>query len=146
MLYIIRGLPGSGKTTLAQRMSAGSIAHYEADMFFELDGYQFDASKLKQAHEWCYRQTEKQVIEGNDVIVANTFTRLREIQPYVEMAEGYGEFVTIITCTGNFRSVHDVPETTIDKMKARFVSNEQIKQAFGTDINITTYGGDDVSV
>lgn len=36
-LIIIRGVPGSGKTTMARRLGVGSsakILHFEADMYF----------------------------------------------------------------------------------------------------------------
>ena len=43
-LFLLRGLPGSGKTTLAK--SLGGM-HIEADNYFMVDGeYKFDASKL----------------------------------------------------------------------------------------------------
>ena len=51
VLFIVRGLPGSGKTTLAK--SLGSV-HFEADMYFmEGNEYKFDITKIKKAHEWC---------------------------------------------------------------------------------------------
>ena len=50
-LYLLRGLPGSGKSTLAKSLGG---KHFEADMYFVRDGeYQFDVTKLKEAHEWC---------------------------------------------------------------------------------------------
>ncbi len=43
-LILIRGLPGSGKTTFAKELaSTFGVKHYEADMFFEVDGvYKFN--------------------------------------------------------------------------------------------------------
>ena len=50
-LIIIRGIPGSGKTTMAK--SYQGYSHYEADMFFMKDGvYNFDRAKIKNAHNW----------------------------------------------------------------------------------------------
>ena len=53
-LILVRGICGSGKTTVAQLFSAFTL---EADMYFNQDGeYKFDASKLKDAHQWCKDQ------------------------------------------------------------------------------------------
>ena len=44
ILTLVRGIPGSGKTTFANSM-AGSYPVYSADNFFETEaGYKFDAS------------------------------------------------------------------------------------------------------
>ncbi len=51
-LYIVRGIPGSGKSTFAKTLGG---QHYEADMFFidENGVYNFDFTKIKDAHQWC---------------------------------------------------------------------------------------------
>ena len=51
-LILVRGIPGSGKSTFAR--SLGGV-HYEADMFFldEMSNYVFDVTKIKDAHSWC---------------------------------------------------------------------------------------------
>ena len=56
-LFLLRGLPGSGKSTLAE--SIGGI-WVEADQYFiNKEGeYQFDASKLKEAHKYCHARVE----------------------------------------------------------------------------------------
>jgi len=128
-LYIVRGLPGSGKSTYAKSLG---IDHFEADMYFMYpDGeYVFDASRIKRAHEWCLMSATESLQDAMDVVVANTFTTLKEIRPYVEMAERVGADVEIITCTGNYGSVHGVPEETLEKMRQRFASFEDVLNEF----------------
>lgn len=42
-LLLIRGLPGSGKTTMAKQYAQIGYVHCEADQYFERDGeYRFD--------------------------------------------------------------------------------------------------------
>ena len=66
-LILLRGLPGSGKSTFANLL--GGI-HVEADQYFMQDGeYKFDASKLKQAHNWCKLRVEHSMEDGVDKIV-----------------------------------------------------------------------------
>ena len=119
-LILIRGLPGSGKSTLAKKefRNKGFI-HYEADMFFERTGeYIFDPSKLKDAHAWCQKVTKYALGYGGKVVVSNTFVRLWEIQPYLDIAEEAGCLkVKVIKCVGNYGSVHGVPLETIERMK-----------------------------
>lgn len=123
MLYIIRGIPGSGKSTFARKMLKEKMIddYFEADMYFEIDGkYQFDRNKLGLAHKWCYNQVEKALKEGKNVAVSNTFTKLSEIYPYTDLCEDLNEQFKVIRLTTNFGSIHNVPEETIQKMKTRF--------------------------
>lgn len=124
MLLIVRGLPGSGKSTFAKGMIERNAydVMFEADDFFtdESGNYQYDASKIKDAHKQCFANVEKALKEGKRVIVSNTFTRLWEMEPYVNLAKQIDVPVSITTCTGVFRNVHDVSDDTMQRMKDRF--------------------------
>lgn len=127
-LTLIRGLPGSGKTTLAKRLLASGTCmdrHFEADMYFtnEIGEYHFDPLLLADAHEWCQKMTEDALSNGHNAIVSNTFTTKREMQPYLDMANRYGIEPNIILAQGNYGSIHGVPEHTIRHMKNRFEYN-----------------------
>lgn len=117
-LTLIRGLPGSGKSTLAKTLG---IPHYEADMFFMKEGkYCFDASKLHQAHQWCLSSTKTALAAGSSVVVSNTFTTKKEMNPYIVLATEFGVELEILECTANFGSIHDVPEEALQRMRARW--------------------------
>jgi predicted kinase len=119
-LVLIRGLPGSGKTTMATRDFPG-YAHFEADQFFECtDGYKFDASKLGDAHAWCQKTTKHILTMGQSVVVSNTFTQHWEMKPYLDMAKDLNVPVRILVATGNYTSVHGVPEAAIAAMRRRW--------------------------
>jgi predicted kinase len=125
-MILIRGLPGSGKSTTARRMLQHSYdLHVEADQYFMQTGkYEFDADKLGTAHAWCQYRTREWLTssstEQRRVIVSNTFTTIRELQPYFEMAKELNIVPTVILCQNRFQSIHSVPEATILKMAARF--------------------------
>lgn len=89
VLILLRGLPGSGKTTLAKAL--GGI-HVEADQYFMEDGeYKFDASKLKDAHGWCQSIVDSYLRNGFEkIIVSNTFTQEWEMKSYYDLANKYG--------------------------------------------------------
>jgi predicted kinase len=118
MLTLIRGLPGSGKSTAAKNMK---YFHLEADMYFMRGGeYQFDASKLGAAHGWCQNAARSALECGMDVVVSNTFTQHWEMDPYRRMAEEVGAEFEVIVCEGDFGSVHNVPMEAIQRMKDRW--------------------------
>jgi predicted kinase len=123
-LIIIRGVPGSGKTTIAKMMMKESkepIKHYEADMFLMEGGvYKFDVSKLGQAHNWCRSNTFKSLSEGFTVIVSNTFTTLSEMKDYIDYAKNNNIPVEVYRTDSQYKSIHNVPDATIKKMEARF--------------------------
>lgn len=123
-LILIRGIPGSGKSTFAKALRGNSpeIMHYEADMFFmdQFGQYKFDVSKLNHAHVWCQDITDVSLGKGKSVIVSNTFTTKKELVPYFSIAKKYNIKPTVILCQNTFSSIHNVPEETMEKMKNRF--------------------------
>ena len=119
-LYLIRGIPGSGKTTLAEVICKDVVS---ADDYFMQNGvYNYDGSKIKLAHEWCLNQTKSFMDSGKEVAVANTFTREWEMKAYYDLAKemDYTVFSIIVENRHNGKNVHDVPEEHIEKMKNRF--------------------------
>ena len=115
-LVLIRGLPGSGKSTIAKSMAG--YKHYEADMYHMVDGeYVFDFNNIKKAHEWCQSSTLAELEKGGRVVVSNTFTEKWEILPYIEFGYSY----SVIVARGEFENTHKVPEDVLIKMKARFI-------------------------
>jgi hypothetical protein len=121
-LYIIRGLPGSGKSTLA-RILVGDFLYREADQFMvDEDGnYKFDPTKLGEAHKWCQDEIRKLMKEGIACIaVSNTFCQEWEMEPYLAAARRNMYSVQVLTCEGQFGSIHGVPTTTVKAMRLRW--------------------------
>lgn len=120
-LIVCRGLPGSGKSTFAELICS---TVFTADDYFMKNGnYEFDATKLGQAHEWCQKQVQNAMEHGlSKVCVANTSTTERELKPYYDLAKKYGYkvFSVIVENRANTKNIHDVPQETIQKMKDRF--------------------------
>jgi predicted kinase len=121
-LILLRGLPGSGKSTTAKLFD--TKAHYEADMFFMKDGiYEFDASKLKMAHNWCSIQTQKSMVDDEPlIVVSNTFTQEWEMDLYYELAKNHNYRVVsmIVENRHDGKNEHGVPDDKLEIMKNRF--------------------------
>ena len=82
-LNIIRGISGSGKTTFARYLN---LPYVEADMYFYQNGiYNYDKSKIKLAHEFCYNTCVYYLKNNISVSVANTFIRYFELKPYLHL-------------------------------------------------------------
>lgn len=117
-LIIIRGLPGSGKSTYARSMGR---FHVEADMYHTRGGkYTFDAKNVQKAHAWCFAMFSNAVSSGIDIVVSNTFTRRWEFREYVSLAKENGYNVAVVRMTANYGSIHDVPDSVLAEMKDRF--------------------------
>jgi predicted kinase len=123
---ILRGVSGSGKTTIAEYLEFIATDNLEcvictADDFFYKDGeYLFDASKLGQAHEYCKEKAEAAMKENVGlVIIANTNTSEWEYKPYVQIAEenGYNIVSLVIENLHGNKNVHGVPDEVLEKQK-----------------------------
>ena len=128
-LILLRGLPGSGKSTLAkvilQLPSNAEPEVLSADDFFEnKEGeYNFDATKLKEAHNYCqFRCSERMRQQKARIVVANTFTQEWEMEEYFKMAERYNYRIHTIVVENRHGSnnVHNVPEDKLEQMRNRF--------------------------
>ncbi len=123
ILYIVRGLPGSGKSTFAKSLNCPV---YEADMFFidnETGEYNFDISKIKLAHSWCKESVENAMRNNLEkIVVSNTFTQEWEMQDYFNLAKKYNytTFVVIIENRHDGKNIHNVSDEKLLKMKERF--------------------------
>jgi hypothetical protein len=130
-LILLRGLPGSGKSTTAKLLGAGGAgyAHFEADMYFMENGeYKFNPMKIKDAHKWCQNSVEHAMLlnhttgHNSTIIVSNTFTQEWEMEQYYKMAESWGYRVYSIIVENRHGGVneHGVPEEKLEQMKNRF--------------------------
>ncbi|KAI9909417.1 hypothetical protein PsorP6_014491 [Peronosclerospora sorghi] len=107
IVIILRGIPGSGKSTLRReikRISAQqgvTFTSCSADDFFETKrGYVFESQKLGAVHNKC-KAVFKTAVHGvssrqHIVLVDNTNTQRWEYQPYEDIATKFGCQVHIV--------------------------------------------------
>lgn len=133
-LILLRGLPNSGKSTLARSITNNVC---EADSYFMvyrddmgnihrhvyMGEYEFDSNLLTEAHDDCKALCEDFMMGGQEIIVvSNTFTREWEMKPYYELAEKYDYMVhsVIVEKRHDSKNDHNVPDEHIEKMRERF--------------------------
>ncbi|KAK8736144.1 hypothetical protein OTU49_004843 [Cherax quadricarinatus] len=91
VMLIMKGIPGSGKTFLAKKLSEvyeGAVV-CSADSFFIHNGeYEFDRDQLKDAHEFCQQRASHAAQENSHVIIIdNTNVRNWEMKFYLDIAK-----------------------------------------------------------
>ena len=129
---VMRGLPGSGKSTKAKRLreetlSAGKTAviHSADDFFTNENGeYNYDIKAIPHAHADCFQQTVKSFIEDFDVVILdNTNVKKWHFEHYVATAKAfdyqvlYCEMPHLDTDELVERNIHGVPSEAINWMR-----------------------------
>jgi predicted ATPase len=133
VLYIVRGLSGSGKSSIARELvnpiwdseSETFIKDfYSADDYFtdKKGNYNFNPNKLKEAHEQCQKNVELAMQRDcvRKVAVANTFSQAWEAEPYFKLAKKHDFNPFVLECQNDFGNTHGVPQESIDAMKERW--------------------------
>lgn len=152
-VVIMRGISGSGKSTYV-RKNFPDAAVCSADDYFikaQTGEYQFDATKLKEAHEQCFGNFKRGLERQEQLIVVdNTNTRLWEFERYFNSAYAAGYDIKIIrmSCPSSVAAVrneHDVPEHAVKAMEDRFESypSELIVSSFE---DLSCYADDERNV
>lgn len=126
-LILLRGLPGSGKTTLANLLSEeGKYPVFSVDDYFthpETGDYQFKFDENYLAYQSCERNTRLAMERGEKkIILHNTFTLEWELKPYFEMASKFSYQVFVMTLENRHsgKNVHGVSKDQLEKMAANY--------------------------
>lgn len=131
MVIILRGPSGAGKSTYA-KLAFPNAVKVSADDFFTANGvYDFDPTRLPDAHAICMRKFVNNVQKPDvTIVVDNTNTTVAEVAPYAALALAFGHKLEIITFVGDYmkaakRNVHLVPAPAVMAMSQRI--EEQTK-------------------
>lgn len=123
IVYILRGIPGCGKSTLAKNLIKDKGVICEADNYFisDIDGiYRYDVNKIGLAHGWC-KDVFCNALESKIpvIVVSNTNIDPAHFSFYEEKAraEGYQVFHMIVENRHGGTNEHNVPEETLQRME-----------------------------
>lgn len=124
-VIVLSGIPGSGKSTAAQRYRfAWDAKIVSADDFFTDDDgrYHFNPAQIADAHATCLRSFVSLLqMRWPVVVVDNTNTTAIEVAPYMALAQAFGYEALLLTvradaALAHARNVHGVPLHTVERM------------------------------
>jgi NEDD4-binding protein 2 len=129
-MYIMRGCPGSGKSTKAKELAGENGVVYSTDDFFMRgEKYIFNPEALDSNHSKNQLRTVKALFDGvSPVVVDNTNTTPKECATYVQMADMLGYEVEFVLPDTPWawdadelfqRNTHGVPKGVIECMIMR---------------------------
>lgn len=125
-VFILIGASGSGKTTWHKRNLPRATVVSADDYFMHDDEYQFDPSKLPQAHGKALTAFLA-ATDNRDtaVVVDNTNTTIAEIAPYIAVAQARDYRVTCIYFANQYGNTHGVPPRVVGDQAGRIARMRQ---------------------
>lgn len=127
-VVILRGVSGSGKTSVAENLLKMNAVVCTADDFFYNDEgeYNFDPTQLKDAHAYCRDAFDLAIAEEVEtVVVANTNTSDWEWEHYEKKAKdnGYHVYFLVIENRHGNGDLHGVPEEVKETQRSRLLES-----------------------
>jgi predicted kinase len=126
-IILLRGLPGSGKTTLSKVLNEeGKWPVFSVDDYFtdkNTEVYKFDHKSNHLAYESCLHNTELAMKQGiSKIFIDNTLTLEWEIEPYFKLATKYQYKIFVITVENRHQGQnrHQVTHEQIQKMAQKY--------------------------
>jgi len=130
---LIRGVSGSGKTSLAKMFERFGFGIVAADDFFiDVNGnYKYEPEEIAIAHAWCQERCLALLNNPHlaGVVVHNTSTRESDVQVYQQYAESHGfDFVCMVLENRHGNSdIHNVPEEALARQEKQLRESIQLR-------------------
>ncbi len=154
MLYIMRGIPGSGKSYLAREIAGESGKVFSADDYHMVDGeYKWSLENVEKAREWNHQRVIDAIDKGDSpVVIDNTHVKkldMLRLKPIVELAHSRGYKVKIEEPNPQWyhwetafapralfernKKTHNVPLEAIEKMVSQYDKDVTVEDILYSD-------------
>jgi len=130
-IIILKACSYAGKSTFAELISEPKII-VSADFFYEKEGrYDFDATKIGQAHASCRKAFDEALINPvvHNIVVANTNTKPSDYEYYVKEGEKVGARITyvILERRHDNKNDHNIPEHVLERQENNLKQNLKLR-------------------
>jgi predicted kinase len=126
-VIILRGLPGSGKSIMVEKLSKDrkykDVFICSSDHYFMKDGqYKYNPDEIVNAHNYCMRRFLTELPRCHEVIfVDNTNIERWNFMGYVQVAQALGCTVEIVEIKRDITecingNIHGVPPVCVEMM------------------------------
>lgn len=138
LTIVLRGLPGAGKTFIANKYlshimhafdTPNSIILSSDDYFITNGVYQFDKDKIQEAHKWNWERFRAEVEKETPlIIIDNTNIRKFHYAHYLDYASRHNYLTLVAIIPHNEttnkelseRNIHNVSQESIRIMRKNF--------------------------
>lgn len=125
-LILLRGLPGSGKTTLAKELSEnGKYPVFSVDDYFtdEQGNYKFEFEKNHLAYKQCENNTRLSMQDNiSKIFIDNVFSLEWEMEPYFKLVSEFNYKIFVVTVENRHggKNIHGVNDEQLKKMAEKY--------------------------
>lgn len=131
-VVVIRATSGAGKSTFAEFLESSDFICCADDFFTDEQGnYNFDASKLGQAHKAC-QDKYLELLDSpfaDTIVVSNTNTKESDYKFYLDEAEKRGIMVFSLVLEnrhGN-KNIHNVPDHVLERQEQNIKNSLKLR-------------------
>lgn len=127
-VYIMRGIPGSGKSTKSRELAGSNGSIHSTDEYFLVDGeYVFDPNKLAEYHARNLEAFTQSLRDSVEIVICdNTNVQIGHMLPYLQAAQIHGYEIWIVEMAhpdpnvAATRNTHGVTVDGIRRMISRW--------------------------
>lgn len=125
-LILLRGLPGSGKSTIAKELCEnGRYPVFSVDDYFtdEHGNYKFEFEKNHLAYKQCENNARTSMKNNfSKIFIDNVFSLQWELEPYFKLAAEFNYKIFVVTVENRHsgKNIHDVSQDQLAKMAEKY--------------------------
>ncbi|CAK7994790.1 AAA family ATPase [uncultured virus] len=127
IMIILRGCPGAGKTTIAEKCFPDYVKCSADDHFMKNGVYYFNRYEIQLAHDNCYAKAKKALADGKNVIVDNTNRKLDEFKRYLDLSNLTSK-IRICKVVSQFQSTKPIPDHVIPTFHREYQRHPEERQ------------------
>lgn len=138
-MLIVRGLPGSGKSTYVHKNYPGLFL-LETDMFNMVNGqYQWTRERSRVAIDLITDISVQLMRSANtpDFVLTGVFCKYNSIEKHIFNALKNNYDIYIKTLTTDYGNIHNVPKSTIEMFKNNFENEKDFN--LNAEFNISKF-------